>query len=143
MRNVFVTKGKSKGKFAVRADDGSLDDLDDISFDDLLKAMDDGDLDDLLAARGYTKKMPTMPAPGPVISRLAARLSAGYIVGGAGARIELLTREVAREMRLTEDHARDLVLQSPQGKDLWEEKRLEELEAGKELPAGWRGRSET
>lgn len=126
-KRAFITRSKkSAGKFAIRADDGTeMDDLDDLTFDE--------DLDDLFVAKGYSK---SMRPPGPIISRLAARLTGGFVIGGATAKLDRLVADVASEMRLTEDHARDLVLQSPQGKDLWEQKRLEELEAGRQLRRG-------
>lgn len=107
-----------------------MDDLDEITFED--------GLDDLLARQGYSK---SSRAPGPVISRLAARLSEGRVIGGATARLSRLISETATELRLSEADAQGVVLASPQGKDLWEQKRLEELEAGRELPGGWHGRS--
>ena len=133
-KSAFITRSKkTAGKFAVRFDDGTeMDELDEIAFED--------GLDDLLARQGYAK---SSRAPGPVISRLAARLSKGFVIGGAAARLSRLISETARELRLTEPHAKDLVLASPEGKEIWELERLEELEAGKHLPSGWYGRSNT
>lgn len=59
-RKAFITKGKSKGSFAIRTDDGQLNDLDDISFDDFFGALAD-ELDEQLTARGYTKSRYATP----------------------------------------------------------------------------------
>ncbi len=114
-RTAFITKGKTRGKFAVRADDGSLDDLDDISMDDLFDAMAD-ELDDLFASRGYKKYSTQMSRSGSATVQLSS-----------------LVKEVARDNQLTQEQARDRVLATPEGKAIWERMRQEELSESRRM----------
>ncbi len=130
-KQAFITKGKARGRFAVRCDDGSLDELNDFSPHDLFDVMGD-ELDEVLAARGYTKGMRAMEySVGEIMRQRFQGMPPGL-------RLDSVVREVAREKKLSLDDARARVLATEQGKELWEQIRKEELEASSKSARGLR-----
>jgi hypothetical protein len=51
----------------------------------------------------------------------------------ASARLSSLVKETAKDMRMTEEQALNCVLATEEGKDLWEQQRLEELRGSRVL----------
>jgi hypothetical protein len=109
-------KGSARGMFSVKADDGT--EFADISMDDLLDELEEY-FDDVLSARGYR-----------VIPGTGYNVQPGV---KASARLDSLVRQGAKDNGITLDESLQRVIVTDEGKVLWEQKRLQELEESRKL----------